>query len=108
MTKATRMSSVWLQMPFMHGEGGVARLRQLLPILARARAAAEHNRAVVLSSPDACKQLCALLGLTDIRHWSGYVPAPPPGLVRDKDMRDIGDLRVQLERLVKHAEAQAC
>lgn len=104
MGKAVRASSIWRQMPFMYGPEGADRLRRLLPILSRAKAEAEYSREVVLRSPDAAKQLCVLLGLTSAKHWNGYVPAPPPGPGRDKDISDAGESRAQLERLVRHAE----
>lgn len=95
-------------MPFMHGPGGAERLQQLQPILNRCKAAAEHNRALILGSPEASKQLCRELQIRDARQWNGYVPAPPPPANVDKNLKDIGDIRERLEQLVKHTEAGLC
>lgn len=105
---AVKASSIWPRMPFMHGPEGAERLRKLLPILSKARLEAAHNREVVLANPAAAKQLCVQLGLSDAKHWGGYVPAPSPPVSVDEDMKDIGDARIQLFRLVRHAEAGEC
>lgn len=69
-----RASSVWVEMPFMHGPKGAERLRELLPILREIRARNAARRERVLAYEWAQKRLCLILGISDARHWNGYVP----------------------------------
>lgn len=77
-----RASSVWPEMACMRGQKGAERLRELIPQLRKTRAKNEARRERVLAYGWAQKRLCLILGLSDARHWNGYVPE-----LRDVDGR---------------------
>ena len=74
MPKHRQASSVWTEMPFMHGPENADRMHTLRRILVANRETATERRERVLRHDWAAQEICAVLGLSRAENWNGYVP----------------------------------
>lgn len=96
-----RMRSVWPEMPFMRGPDGAARLREWLPQQQEIRRKHAARRDRVLAHDWAASRLRLILGLSDARHWNGYVAPATDGRQNDSPIRAA---LLELLRDVEQAE----
>jgi hypothetical protein len=74
MPKHSQASSVWAEMPFMHGPESAEHAQVLRRALIANAESAAGRRQRVLEHDWAAQEICAVLGLSRADNWNGYVP----------------------------------